>query len=263
MLTQINSLNLLNQLLTSNFNQIVQLHKSLKMRHLVFLFLILMLASCANNTENNTEDELEDKEYGFATAESSSAVAENYYPEMPPSEMVAGIPVYNSFDEIEHILHKDNDTTYLINFWATWCKPCVEEMPYIEKINQEYADKKVKVVLVSLDFKRLAEKKLIPFIAENNIQSEVRLLADGFTSKWIDRVSSFWDGAIPYSVVYNQQDRAEMAVAHSYDEINNLVASVYEKGQSGNTPTTNNITRRRVIPEAAQGNEDFESMGDK
>lgn len=221
------------------------------------MLLLLMFASCTNNTEETTE-ELEDKEYGFATAEAEDAgvISMTSYPEMPPSEMVAGIPVYNSFDEIEHILHKDNDTTYLINFWATWCKPCVEEMPYIEKINREYADKKVKVVLVSLDFKRLAEKKLIPFIEEHNIQSDVRLLADGFTSKWIDRVSSYWDGAIPYSVVYNRQDRAEMAVAHSYDEINNLVASVFEKG-NGTAPTTNNVTRRRVIPQSVQGNEDF------
>lgn len=230
------------------------------MRHLSFFLLLLMLAACSNNENTTSEtEELEDKEYGFATGEDEGTISATHYPEMPPSEVVAGIPVYNSFDEIEHILHKDNDTTYLINFWATWCKPCVEEMPYIEKINKEYADKKVKVVLVSLDFKRLAEKKLIPFISENNIESEVRLLADGFTSKWIDRVSSFWDGAIPYSVVYNKQDRAEMAVAHSYDEINNLVASVYEKGQSDDsTPTSNNISRRRVIPEAVQGEEDFE-----
>ena len=117
------------------------------------------------------------------------------------------LPVYDTFDEIESILHVNNDTTYIINFWATWCKPCVEELPYFEQINEKYKDKKVKVVLVSLDFKKLINQKLMPFIEKNNLQSSVVLLADPKASTWIDKVSTEWDGAIPVTVIYKGDQR--------------------------------------------------------
>ena len=41
---------------------------------------------------------------------------------------------------------------YLIDFWATWCKPCIKELPAFEELNARYQDKGLKVVLVSLDF---------------------------------------------------------------------------------------------------------------
>ena len=62
---------------------------------------------------------------------------------------------YATFDEIEPIFNRQSDSTYVINFWATWCKPCVEELPYFEELNQNYSKEKVKVVLVSLDFEKV------------------------------------------------------------------------------------------------------------
>lgn len=90
-----------------------------------------------------------------------------------------------------------NDTSYVINFWATWCKPCVKELPYFEKLNRKYEDKKVRVILISLDFKRNLDSHLISFIRKNNIQSEVVLLDEPDYNSWINDVSSEWSGAIP------------------------------------------------------------------
>ena len=54
---------------------------------------------------------------------------------------------YEKFDDIAPLFNKNNDTTYVINFWATWCKPCVEELPYFEDLYAAYSDKKVKIIL--------------------------------------------------------------------------------------------------------------------
>jgi thiol-disulfide isomerase/thioredoxin len=57
-----------------------------------------------------------------------------------------------------------SDTTYVINFWATWCKPCVEEIPHFEKLYATYKNQKVKVIMVSCDFKKQLETRVIPFV---------------------------------------------------------------------------------------------------
>lgn len=130
----------------------------------------------------------------------------------------AGIPVMN-FDEFEPYLHRETDTTYVINFWATWCKPCVEEIPYFEKLNSTYGDRPVKVLMVSLDFARNLNSRLIPFIADNNMQSEVILLNDPRSHIWIEKVDSGWTGAIPFTVIYNSHKRSAYERTFNFEEL--------------------------------------------
>ena len=106
-----------------------------------------------------------------------------------------------------HIFDYKNDTTYIINFWATWCKPCVEELPYFEEVHAKYSNKPVKVILVSLDFKKQIEKKLLPFIQNRNLQPEVVVLVDPDANSWIPKVDDVWDGAIPVTLFYNSEKR--------------------------------------------------------
>ena len=53
------------------------------------------------------------------------------------------IPVIEDFATLEARMNQPTDTLIVYNFWATWCRPCVAELPYFEKLNQEYAEKKV------------------------------------------------------------------------------------------------------------------------
>jgi len=101
-----------------------------------------------------------------------------------------------SFSQLEEVLQKKDDTLRVINFWATWCKPCVEELPHFEKLTQSYKDKPVKVILVSLDFKnKLPMVKA--FVERKKIQSSVVLLDQGNPNEWIDKIAPEWSGAIP------------------------------------------------------------------
>lgn len=115
---------------------------------------------------------------------------------------MSDIPVYN-FTELEPLLNQQNDTTYIVNFWATWCKPCIEELPYFEELNEYAYGKKMKVVLVSLDFKKQLETKLIPYLNEHKIRSEVVVLSDPDSNSWIGKVDENWSGAIPVTLIYN------------------------------------------------------------
>jgi len=134
------------------------------------------------------------------------------------------IPVFN-FQEFESLLHKDNDTTYVVNFWASWCIPCVEELPSFEKINKKYSADKFKMILVSLDFKSDINSQLLPFIKSKKIQAEVVVLSDPHSNVWINKVDSFWTGAIPATVVYKGSQRFFHEGGMSYQSLDKRVST--------------------------------------
>lgn len=129
----------------------------------------------------------------------------------------AKLSAVETFEELQPVFNKKTDSVYVVNFWATWCKPCVEELPDIEKINNDYRDKKVKVLLVSLDDLKTLDTKVRPFVKNNAILSEVILLDDPYTSTWIPKVDPHWDGAIPATLVYSKEKRYFFPKKITYD----------------------------------------------
>ncbi len=131
---------------------------------------------------------------------------------------------YDKFEDFMPRLAEKDDTTYVVNFWATWCKPCVEELPYFEAFGEKYKNQKVKLLLVSLDFPNQIESRLIPFIEKKQLQSEVVVLKDTRQTTWIPKVSDEWSGAIPATLVYNAEERAFFEQNfHSVEELEAVV----------------------------------------
>lgn len=186
------------------------------------LVLLVLLWSCAiacTTPENKQDSTVIEEEQKEKTVEKSARPT--------PARYVGNVPVYQTFDEIAPLFEQQSDTTYVINFWATWCKPCVEELPYFEKLVKEYQGKKVQVILVSLDFEKQLESKLLPFLNEQNLNSELAVLADGKYNNWIDKVDPDWGGAIPATVIYNAKNRkffGEQFV--DFNELNELVKTL-------------------------------------
>lgn len=106
--------------------------------------------------------------------------------------------------QLEQWLNADTDTVYVLNFWATWCGPCVAELPDFEKLNEKYASKKVKIVLISTDFKRNVESKVKPFIKRKNLQSEVVFMDESNPNVWVNLVSPEWSGSIPATLIVSK-----------------------------------------------------------
>ncbi|MES2567452.1 MAG: redoxin domain-containing protein [Bacteroidota bacterium] len=109
------------------------------------------------------------------------------------------LTVYKIDDLLKRI-HNNSDTTYVVNFWATWCKPCVAELPEFEKLNLANHPK-VKVILVSMDFKEELDKKLKNFLDKNKYTCEVVLLDEINGNDFINKISEKWSGAIPATLI--------------------------------------------------------------
>lgn len=131
------------------------------------------------------------------------------------------IEVYN-FEQLENFLETEQDQIYVVNFWATWCKPCINELPYFENLHVKYKSD-VKVVLVSLDFPNKLESQLIPFINKKGIQSHVVLLDDPYENEWIPKVDSTWSGAIPATLIFNRTERKFFEQSFTEEELENEI----------------------------------------
>jgi len=128
-----------------------------------------------------------------------------------------------NYDQLEPYLQKNNDTIYLVNFWATWCAPCLKELPAIKVVEEKYAVEKFKVLLVSLDFSKDLESRLKPFIKSKNITSDVFLLNDPDQNRWIDKVDSNWSGEIPFTLIYGKSFRESFSQAFTFEELDSII----------------------------------------
>lgn len=128
------------------------------------------------------------------------------------------LPVYG-VDALDYFLKKKNGKVNVVNLWATWCAPCVKEIPYFERINQEYSKDEVEVTLMSLDFEHQFETKLIPFV-KKNLKSNVVVLLPGDENNFVEKVSKNWQtGAIPVTLIYNNHKSYFIEGMVTYDQL--------------------------------------------
>lgn len=106
------------------------------------------------------------------------------------------------FDDFKEQYVQSKDTVYVINFWATWCVPCVKELPIFEKSIQHYNNKPVRFYFLSLDFGDNAWKKANEYLDKRSFSFDSYLTTDDNANEWIPKVDKEWSGAIPATVFY-------------------------------------------------------------
>ena len=131
------------------------------------------------------------------------------------------------YPALDALMKKQEGPVQVINFWATWCGPCVKELPMFEQVHA--SNPAVKVTLINLDF---ADKldKVDAFIARKNMKSDVLLLDEIDYNSWIDKVDKSWEGAIPATLIYNPATGKRIFTQHELKEgeLEKLIASVQQ-----------------------------------
>lgn len=161
----------------------------------IMTLLILVLLSCKNDVKTKVSLEIENAE-----------------------EQNVELEVYD-FNGLEKFLNQVDDKVHVVNFWATWCAPCIKELPHFEELFKSYKSKGVEVILVSLDFPFQYDKKLKPFIKENKLQSKVVALDDPDMNTWMPKVNEEWTGAIPITIIYNKDKRQFYERSFTYNQL--------------------------------------------
>ncbi|HTL81069.1 MAG TPA: TlpA disulfide reductase family protein [Bacteroidia bacterium] len=126
-------------------------------------------------------------------------------------------------ERIEHGM----DTTYVVNFWATWCSPCVAELPQFGLLDSAWTGKKVKVILMSLDFEKDIQTKMLPLLKKKNLNMEVHVIDETNDNVWMPRVNGEWQGNIPATLIRNTRNKKELFLPRetSFHELDSVVSS--------------------------------------
>jgi thiol-disulfide isomerase/thioredoxin len=131
-----------------------------------------------------------------------------------------------SFKTLQTMFNQPNDTTYIVNFFASWCAPCVRELPEFMAFAEAYKTEKVQVIYVSLDSKKDAKKKLGPLSiwrettsrtsGKLNFGRNLYLLDETNANNWINQIDSTWGGDIPATLFVNHQKHFSKLFAQSF-----------------------------------------------
>lgn len=100
---------------------------------------------------------------------------------------------------------KKSDHPLVVSFWATWCAPCVQEIPWLQETVEKHASDKVEFVLVSLDFATYYPAKVTDFIKRKNFKATFFWLNETDADVFCPKIDSRWDGAIPATLLVNNK----------------------------------------------------------
>ena len=108
---------------------------------------------------------------------------------------------FDEYADVAPLFAQENDTTYLINFWATWCKPCLEELPLLQQVQRAHEDEPLRIVLVSLDTEEGAIDRIPGYLEQKQIDLPTVVLTDEGNG-WKRALDEKWDGSLPTSLLY-------------------------------------------------------------
>ena len=132
-------------------------------------------------------------------------------------------------EDLQKIIDGKSDKIEVLNFWATWCAPCIKELPLFEQMNADRKDVNFNLVSIDLDLDPNPDK-IHRFVARKKLKSTVLILDETDPNSWINKIDKSWSGAIPATLVVNHSTGKRRFVEKELKEgdLDELINSVKE-----------------------------------
>ena len=107
--------------------------------------------------------------------------------------------------QLKNLISKDSGSVVLLNIWATWCKPCKDEMPRLLQLKKKYQSAPFDLILVSADDIDQIDSVIKPMLSELGVGFPTYIIHDSTDDAFINGMNSDWNGALPTSFLYSKQ----------------------------------------------------------
>lgn len=137
-------------------------------------------------------------------------------------------PIAKPLTSVEHyrrIVAEQRGKVVMVNFWATWCGPCVKEFPELIKLRDAYADRGLVLVTISADLTSDVSTKVEPFLVEHRATDHAYVKQVPDDNEFIEAIRPEWDGTLPATFVYDRSGNLAkfLTDAHEYTEFEAVV----------------------------------------
>ena len=124
---------------------------------------------------------------------------------------------------LEKTLKGNSDTLKVVNFWATWCGPCIAEMPHLVKAQEEYKNRKVKFIYVSLDFSKYKDN-VEKVAGKKGLKGDLFILKDD-PNVYVNKIDKNWEGQIPITLLVLEDGSYKIhnSSFSNFEELNNFI----------------------------------------
>jgi len=132
-----------------------------------------------------------------------------------------------SWKELKSLL-RHPDTLYVLNFWSTWCRPCIAELPYFQRAADSLRGKyPIRFYLISLDFPPDGAYAAQRLLRQKSISLSAVWLAENDPNAWMPDADEGWDGGIPFTLLWPSR-KSKQGDFHSAAEVVEFVLQAYE-----------------------------------
>jgi thiol-disulfide isomerase/thioredoxin len=115
------------------------------------------------------------------------------------------LPRTNARD-LQQRIARHKGKVVIVNFWATWCKPCVEELPDLARFYRDYKSRGVVMIGVSIDDEETADQTVPPVLRQHRVEYPVLVVKQNL-DQFADRFDKEWDGAVPRFYLYDKSGK--------------------------------------------------------
>jgi thiol-disulfide isomerase/thioredoxin len=108
----------------------------------------------------------------------------------------------------------------LLNVWATWCKPCLEEMPGLVRLRSEYSRDDLDLILLSADDLSDVDTAVAPFLGKAGVDFPTYVFGGGDQDAFIRTFDTTWSGALPATFLSSRPSGASRTLVgeRSYEQ---------------------------------------------
>ena len=98
---------------------------------------------------------------------------------------------------------KESKSPLIVNFWATFCVPCLQEIPYFQELTEQYKSSNVSLIFVSLDLKEAYPRKVNEMAKKLNLVNPVVWLNETNADYFCPKIDTSWTGGMPSTLFVN------------------------------------------------------------